>query len=88
MELPMPTTSAAATSAFISVESSDKSLPTWTSDDLGPFSELLEASNTSGPQAAIRLDLCRTYPFPEGYSDGRRATASEGRETEAATSVS
>lgn len=87
MELPMPTTSAGTTCAFISVESSDKSLPTRTSNDLGPFSDLLEGSNTSGPQTAIGLDLGRTYPFPEGYADGGRATGAEARETEATTSV-
>ena len=84
----MPTTAGnEAASAFVSVESSDKSLPPRTGDDLGPFSDLLEGSNTPCPQAGTGLDLGRAYPLPEGYPDGRRATGAEARKTEAATTV-
>lgn len=88
MELPVPTITDAATSAFTPVEPSDESLPTRTGDDFGPFSDLPEGSNASGPQAGTGLDLGGTYPFPEGQSDGGRATGAEARKTEAATSVS
>lgn len=88
MELPMPTAVDDAAPTFATVESPDKSLPAGASDDLGPISNLLEGSNTWGPEAGIGLDVGRTYPLPKGYANGRRPTGAEARETEAATSVS
>ncbi|KAL4384667.1 hypothetical protein GQ457_15G025570 [Hibiscus cannabinus] len=84
MELPMPT----AAAAFIPVESSDESLPPGTGDDLRPFSDLPEHSNTPGPKSGIGLGRRTAYPLPKGCAGRGPTTGAEARETEAATSVS